>query len=174
MQYGHVYRTKPRINVLRGWPGNESTSLTWNATPKAAEGILSGMVICLDTNGQWIKATYALANNKLVYWATADQSDTDVISSGKLLGLSVAGNYEIQTAYFDPLQTYAENTPLKVDTTAGQLTVAAITTADDEIVGICTRGGKSNIATTDSQAQPVAGITYVLNFVTKWLPGRST
>jgi len=132
------------------------------------------MVIVLDGSGQWVKATYSLANNKLVYWATADQSDTDVISSGKLLGLSVAGPYEIQTAYFDGAQTYADNTPLKCDTVAGQLTVAAITTADDEIVGICTRGGKSNIATTDSQAAPVAGATYVLNFVTHWLPGRAS
>jgi len=174
MTFDHYRRSKPRINVLRGWPGNETTSLTFSAKPKTGEDIKSGMVIVLDTNGEWVKATYTLANNKLVYWATADQSDTDVVSSGRLLGLSVAGTYEIQTAYFDSTQVYAENTPLKVDSTAGQLTVAAITTADDEIVGVCTRGGKSDISKINSEATPVSGAVNVITFVTKWFPGRAS
>lgn len=174
MTYDHYRRSKPRLNVLRGWPGNETTSLTHSAKPKAGEDIKSGMVIVLDTNGEWVKATYALANNKLVCWATADQSDTDVVSSGRLLGLSVAGPYEIQTPYFDSTQVYADNTPLKVDTTAGQLTIASLTTADDEIVGMCTRGGKTDIAKINSEATPVAGAVNVISFITKWVPGRAS
>lgn len=170
MTYGTYARTKPRLNVLRGWPGNETTSLTYSAKPKADEAIKSGMVICLDDNGEWVKATFALSEDKVVYFATADQSDTDVISSGKLLGLSCAGNYELQTCFFDD-QVYAEGTPLKVsDAVAGNVEVASITTATDTIIGFCSRGGKTNIASTNSEA---SGVTYTLNLTTRWIPNRS-
>ncbi len=172
MTYDHYKRTLPRLNVLRGWPGNESTSLTHSAKPKASEGILSGMVITLDTNGEWIKATAVLSNNKVVYWATADQSDTDVVSSGRLVGLSVLGKYELQTPYFKADDVYATDSWLKVHSVAGYVALATINTATDEIVGICTRGGKSNIASTNSEATPVAGAVNVLTFATQWIPER--
>lgn len=172
MTYDHYRRDLPRLNVLRGWPGNETTSLTHIAEPKAAEGIKSGMVITLDGSGKWIKATASLSNNKVVYWATADQSDTDVVSSGRLLGLSVLGKYELQTPYFKSDDTYATDSWLKVHTVAGHVALATINTATDEIVGICTRGGKSNIASTNSESTPSSGNVFVLNFATQWIPER--
>lgn len=173
MTYDHYKRDLPRLNVLRGWPGNETTSLTHIAKPKLSEGIRSGMVITLDTNNEWIKATATLSNNKVVYWATADQSDTDVVSSGRLLGLSVLGKYELQTPYFKSDDTYATDSWLKVHTVAGYVALATINTATDEIVGICTRGGKTNIATTNSEALPSSGTVYVLNLATQWIPERA-
>lgn len=172
MTFDHARRTAPRINVLRGWPGNETTSLTHIATPKTGEAILSGMVIVLDDNGEWIKATAALSVSKVVYWATADQSDTDVVSSGKLLGLSAAGVYEIQTAFFKSDDVYVENSGLKVHTVAGYICLGNIADNDVDNVAVATRGGVSDIHTTNSEATPVAGEVNVLTFITKWNPAR--
>src|SRR4051812_25714523 len=108
MTYGETRRAKQRINVLRGYGGNEPVSLTRLAKPKTGEGILSGMLISLDVNGEWIKGVPA---GKVPFFAWHDQTDTDVTSSGKLLGLSGAGKYELQTAYIKSGDTFAEGTP---------------------------------------------------------------
>ncbi len=173
MTFDHARRTAPRINVLRGWPGNETTSLTRIATPKLDEAILSGMVIVLDDNGEWVKATASNSTAKVVYWATADQSDTDVVSSGKLLGLSAVGNYEIQTAFFKSDDNYAESAGLKVHTVAGYLALGNIADNDVDNVAVVSRGGVSDISTTNSEATPDSnGEVNVLTFVTKWNPAR--
>ena len=110
MTYGEKgRRTKPRVNVLRGYPGNESTSYTRSAKPKLNEGIKSGQVISLDTNGQWI---LGCAQGHMPYIAFHDQSDPDVDSCGLLLGLSCAGDFVIETGYFDTTDTIAIDDPL--------------------------------------------------------------
>src|ERR1019366_8107957 len=96
MNIGEYRRAKPRINILRGYAGNESKKLTRSAQPKLNEGILSGMLISLDVNGQWVKGVPA---GKVPFFALADQSDTDVLSSGLLVGLSCNDEYEIETGY---------------------------------------------------------------------------
>jgi len=171
MQYDHARRTLPRINVLRGWPGNETTSLTHTAKPKLNEGIKSGMVIVLDDNGQWIQATTSLSAKKLVYWATADQADTDVVSAGLLLGLSVAGNYEIQTPYYKTDDVYTANpSALKVHSVGGYLALATdIADKQWEIVGMVTRGGLTSLSGINSESSG----TSVLNFVTFWRPAHA-
>jgi hypothetical protein len=50
MTYGEYRRAKQRVNVLPGYEGNEPDSLTFSAKTKAAEAILSGMLISLDSN----------------------------------------------------------------------------------------------------------------------------
>ena len=172
MTYDHARRTAPRINVLRGWPGNETTSLTLIATPKLDEAILSGMVIVLDENGEWVKATASNSVSKVVYWATADQSDTDVISSGKLLGLSALGNYELQTAFFKADDTYADNDGLKVHSVAGYVAKGNVADNDVDNVAVASRGGVTDIHTTNSEATPVDGEVNVLTLVTRWFPAR--
>ncbi len=95
-------RTKPRVNVLRGYPGNETTALTRSLPPKASEGIKSGMAIAVGTGadaGLFVKADGSEAAN-LVFIAYHDQGDTDVISSGKLLGFSALGGFELETGYW--------------------------------------------------------------------------
>jgi hypothetical protein len=118
MTYGEKgRRTKPRVNVLRGYGGNEPVSLTYSAKPKLAEAILSGMVISIDVNGEWVKGATA---GKVPFIAYHDQADTDVDSSGLLLGLSCAGDFEIETGYFDSTDTYARDDVL-IAGTAGLL-----------------------------------------------------
>src|SRR6266404_2941680 len=96
MTYGEYRRAKPRLNVLTHWAGNEPHSLKWRAKPKLNEDIYSGQVIVLDTSGQWVKATLTNGVGKIPYFAYSDalwvggklHTDTDVQSSGTLLGLS--------------------------------------------------------------------------------------
>src|SRR4051812_15033914 len=113
MTFGEFRRTKPRINVKRGFVGNEPQSLTLSAPPRDGDGtIKSGMLISLDTNGKWIPSILVGSSagtsvggvafgpdaaNSLSYFAFSDDTDTDVKSSGLLLGLSCAGEFELQT-----------------------------------------------------------------------------
>jgi hypothetical protein len=116
MTYGEAgRRTKPRVNVLRGYGGNEPTSLTYSAKPKTDEAIKSGMVISIDSNGEWVKGCAA---GDVPYIAYHDQSDTDVLSSQLLLGLSCAGDFEIETGYFDNTDTYVRDDVLIAGTSA--------------------------------------------------------
>ena len=133
-------RLKPRVNVLRGYPGNETTALTRSLPPKAAENIKSGMAIAVGTGadaGLFVKADGTEAAN-LVFIAYHDQSDTDVISSGKLLGFSALGGFELETGYWgqaagtDP----ADGDAICVDpTTAGSF---APVTGVEPVIGYAT------------------------------------
>ena len=93
-------RDKPRVNVLRGYPGNETTALTrW--LPYAV-AIKSGQAIAVGAGGnagKWVLATDSHAANK-VFIAYHDSSDPDVISCGKLLGFSALGGFELETGYY--------------------------------------------------------------------------
>lgn len=182
MTTGIYLRAKPRINVLRGFQGNTPLSLTQRATPKVGEGIKSGMLITLDSDGKWIKcsnASEALGLNKPCYFAYADQDATDVVSSGSLLGLDCRGQYELQTGYFvaSPTPAYADGVMVGKSSTAGSVTTVAngsngINTA--EIVGYCTRGGLTNIKASNSEATPDGnGDVYVLNLVVGWQKAKA-
>lgn len=167
MNYGEYRRSKQRINVLRGYHGNESLAATRSAKPKASEGILSGMLISLDSNGEWIKGC---PTTKEPYWAYHDQADTDVVSSGLLLGLSGAGQYIIETAYFDNGDTYANGDTLIVDgTTGGVQKGAALGTETGDVLGIV-QGARNTTTTTNSEGGTLAGPNYSLTFRTVWIP----
>jgi len=173
MTYGEYRRTTPRLNILRGWAGNEPQSLTHSAKPKKDEAIKSGMAIVLDTNGEWVKATASNGEDKIPYFAYSDQSDTDVLSSGLLLGLSCLGDFEIQTPFFDttPDTPWAHGDPVVLGATAGTLDKGASNLAAIHIVGHVTRGGMEDIVKINSEALPdVTGKVLVLNLVTRWRP----
>lgn len=188
MTFGESRRTKPRINVLRGYGGNETNVLTKDAVPKALEAILSGMIISLDTNGQWIKGC---PQGSIPFWAFHDQSDPDVDSSGKLLGLSGLGDYEIETGHFKTSDTYTQGLPVVNDAgVAGTIKVgnAAINaeTAIEDVVGFVTAGKRQVQAGTITKAgitgiydpaqnvnsQATLGAISTLTFVTRWMPAR--
>lgn len=168
MTYGGYLRTKPRINVKRGFAGNEPQSITLSATPKAAEAIKSGMLISLDTNGLWVKEVVG-NKNTVPYFAFADQTDTDVISSGKLLGLSCLGEFELQTGYFDE-DTYAVGDAVIKSANAGNVNKGASHLTAIEVIGVVSQGAKEDVVKINSEATPVAGHVYVLNLVTRWKP----
>lgn len=127
------------MKVLRGYGGNEPTSLTLSAPVNASHtDIKSGMVISI-VSGQWVKGC---AQNVVPFIAYHDASDTDVDSSGLLLGLSCLGNFEIETGYFDGTDTYVRDDALIAGTSTliGFLDKAAI------MVGSATAGGQGTLA----------------------------
>jgi len=173
MTFGEFRRTTPRINVKRGFAGNEPQSITHSATPKAAEGIVSGMLIVLDVNGQWVKSSSSDTKNTVPFFAFADQTDTDVVSSGQLVGLSSDGVFELQTAFFDNTQTYAVGDPVIKSATAGSVTKGASFLSAVEVVGRVSKGAKEDVVSINTEALPVNGHVYMLNLVTGWKPAQS-
>jgi hypothetical protein len=176
MKYGIYQRTKPRVNVLRGFTGNESSGLTKAARITDGVTILSGQIISL-TNGEWVLGGQA---GKPVFIAMHDSVDTDVVSSGLLLGLSCSGNFEVQTAYFESSDTYADGTALTYDGTTGQIKITTLGAATQtDVIGYCT-SAKVNLDGTDSQSLPcngdgsvpTNGAIYVVQWITRWLPKR--
>ena len=112
-------RTKPRVNVLRGYPGNETTALTRSLPPKSGIAIKSGQAITPGTGndaGTWVLAV-AATKGRNVFVAYHDQSDTDVISSGKLLGFSCMGRFELETGYYTG--NIVDGSEVTVSATAG-------------------------------------------------------
>ena len=157
--FGEYRRIQPRLRVVRGYPGNEPSHLTLSAPVQAglAPGtIKSGMVISLADGagiqvGQkvWVLSTGAAgaaASGRTPYFAIADDTDTDVQASGKLLGLSCAGDFELQTGYVVELVpgatypviadgVYGDGKPIIANVAgAGKVTVAAAV-ATSTIVG---------------------------------------
>ncbi len=173
MTFGEFRRATPRINVKRGFAGNEPQSITHSATPKLNEGIVSGMLISLDTNGQWVKSSTSDTKNTVAFFAFADQTDTDVISSGTLLGLSTDGVFELQTAFFDS-DTYAVGDPVVKSTTAGNVAKGASFLSAVEVVGRVSKGAKEDVVKINTEALPDGGgHVYMLNLVTGWKPAQS-
>ena len=112
-------RTKPRVNVLRGYPGNETTALTRSLPIKSGVSIKSGQAITQGTAGDagtWVLAVAATKAHK-VFVAYHDSSDPDVISCGKLLGFSAVGKFELETGYYEG--TIADGDEITVGATAG-------------------------------------------------------
>jgi len=144
------YRGAPKVEVLRGFWGNENlyktAALPLDATQVTP--IYSGQVMFISAAGGWILATATNAKGLLPYIAMEDSTDSDVTSSGKLLGLSFSNNVEIQTPYADWTQVYtAHSTVLTFSAIAGLLTSTTATggngfiqTPAQDVLGHCTAG----------------------------------
>lgn len=182
--YGTVQRAFRRLNVIRGFKGNEPQSLSLSAVPKTGEAILSGMVISLDSNGEWVKGALA---GKVPYLAYHDQADSTVASSGKLLGLSCAGDYEVETAFFLTSATIAPAAALMADISGGSSgdkgyvakAVARTTPAlasPFDLIGYASGGttsSKVDVSNSDSNtAKDSNGNVYVLRWTTRWQPNQ--
>lgn len=182
-QHGYIKRSKPRVEVLRGYNPNEPHTLTQSHPVKAAVVIRSGMVISLEwvsanNRYEWVKGGQ---DNKMAYIALQDwdQSQTaglgafgydpDVIEAGKLTGLSCAGQFEIQTAYIADSQTWTMDAPVSYDGTTGNLKVATAST--DQVIGRVTRpsgqSGATNLARTNSSASNLNVVVFTTGFVAK-------
>jgi hypothetical protein len=176
MTYGEYRRTKPRINILRGFRGNEPQSLTFSAKPATGQAIKSGMLIVLNDSGQWVKCDSASHGGKVPYFAYSDDTDTDVVSSGLLLGISCLGDFELQTAYFNTGTTWADGSPVIKGTGSlvGSVDKGASFLAAVETVGVASRGGVEDIAKINSEAvKDGSGKVQVLNLVTRWRPATA-
>jgi len=178
--YGIYQRTSPRVQVLSGYWANEPYARRTSAPVTANVTILSGQLISLSA-GAWVLGCAAGLEPHI---ALQDSVDTDVASSGQLIGLSCAGQFEIQTGYYDSTQVYVNSSPLKAATgggstyqgtgVVGQITLGTFATAEDTI-GFASGGGVQNIVAINSEAAPNAnGALNVLQFRTQWLPRATT
>jgi hypothetical protein len=100
-------RVKPRVTVLRGFDPNAPMTLTQSLPAytgvSSSTGISSGQLISSawdSTKNQhaWVLGMTGSVNTP--YIALQDIADQDVSEAGKLTGLSCAGQFEIQTAYY--------------------------------------------------------------------------
>ena len=181
-QHGYIKRSKPRVEVLRGYNPNEPHTLTQSHPVKANVTIRSGQAISLEWVSGNSRYEWKLGgvDDQMTYIALQDwdQSQTgglgafgydpDVIEAGKLTGLSCAGQFEIQTAYFTGSQSYPMDQALTYDGTTGNLKPAGST---DQVVGRITRpsgqSGVVDLTRTNSGAANLDVIIFTTGFVAK-------
>lgn len=132
--FGHLKRDFPRLEVLRGFDPNEPRTQTAAYRVKSGETILSGMVITPRWNAgdsvyEWAVGIGAVSDYYPIYFALQDSTDEDVLEAGNLVGLSCAGQFELQTAFYDPADTYNEGSLLTacLDATDEAIAAAVLT-----------------------------------------------
>ncbi len=157
--YGTEERTKPRIEVLRGWDPNNPGNRTRRAPITGSVTIKSGQVISLAYDGVLSEEGWNLgvtASTDIPYFAVQDSDDFDVVSSGVLTGLSSLDQIELQTPYFtaSPTPAYSSQVALKANSTTGNVTTADLTT-DDTLLGFASRfTGPVDIRASNPSATP--------------------
>lgn len=122
-----VLRLRPRINVPRGYTGNEPQSLTRSA-PLDASGldgsvpVYSGQPIVFNGSSRIFEKAVSGTPGAKVYFALQDGLDTDVQSCGKITGFSALGDFEIETPWVDHASTpgLAIGDPLMVAANDGE------------------------------------------------------
>ena len=148
-------RTKPRVTVLRGFDPNAPMTMTQSLPVAVSSGLgttgqKSGQVISstwdpalgsyawvLGLTGAALTAGSNKVSKNTPFIALQDAADEDVIEAGKLTGLSCAGQFEIQTAYYTS-GTYYVGSQLKADaSTLGNVTLVSAT--GDIVIGQVTR-----------------------------------
>jgi hypothetical protein len=120
-------RPKPRVQILRGWDlVSTSTLHQVHAVKAGQEDIKSGMIISRVWNAtlsryEWTKGVTAngLAT-PVPYIAFQDATEADVVAAEGLTGISISGDYEIQTGYYSS-GTYNADVLLTFDATTGSV-----------------------------------------------------
>lgn len=92
------------VHVLRGFNGCDPTTFTRVAPVADNVTIYSGQIMSLDAFGKWTLGQSA--PDKTCYIALSNSDDTDVSASGLLPGLSCAGQFEIETPWFESGSSY--------------------------------------------------------------------
>ncbi len=114
-KYGTVNRSKPVLQVLRGWNPNEPTTNSVAYRVQSGVTIKSGQVISAVKNDaddvyEWVLGLHADAT--IPYFAHQDSDQTDVVSANSLVGLSCLGVLVLRTGYYVAGETYTVDTPL--------------------------------------------------------------
>jgi hypothetical protein len=193
MTYGEHRRALPRLRVRKGYGGNETNVLQFSAPPGTGVTILSGQLIYLTSLGAWALAKPSVTDGITPYIALQDSIDTDVLSSGLLLGLSCAGQYVFETGYYvrtDGAFNVNDAPLILSEGTPGSLTLAiapgggTVWDSAHDIIGVTAMGGEEQVGNSvnaagafipaiNTEALPLGGPTYMLNFTAKWSPHRS-
>lgn len=100
--YGTLQRSKPRLRVIKGYVGQNSNQRQEVAPVASGMVIMSGDVISkfwVTDPGryEWV---LGLVSGATPYIALQDYNDSDVIAAGGLTGLSCAGQFTLESAYF--------------------------------------------------------------------------
>jgi hypothetical protein len=123
-------RAKPRLQILRGWDLVNTATLNQVHPVKDGVTIKSGQVIQRTWNGTLNRYEWELGCSaidgiaKAPFFAFQDSTEADVIAADGLTGISISGDYELQTGYFSS-GTYNVDTLLTFDGTSGNVKPAA-------------------------------------------------
>jgi hypothetical protein len=142
-------RTKPRVKVLRGYDPNAPMTMTQSLPVTSGSTVASGQVVSQVWTAAQGSYTWTLgattASAVTPFIALQDSADEDVIEAGKLTGLSCAGQFEIQTAYYQGT-SFAPGTFLCASTgTLGS--IRAVSTTGDIVLGQVTRNPGAAVGT---------------------------
>ncbi len=165
-RYGTIKRQYPRVEVLRGYDPNEPRTKTQAFPVKSGVTISSGQVISLAWDAalsqyEWVLGVTGTA---MPYIALADSRDEDVQEADKLPALSVAGDFEIQTAFFKAGDTYNVDVPITFDGVTGDLK-ATTAGSGAAILGFITRNhGVENLAGKNSNAVNLDVVTFQTSY----------
>jgi hypothetical protein len=144
-------RIKPRVTVLRGFDPNAPMTLTQSLPAftgvSSSTGIYSGQLVSAAWDST--KGSYAWvlgltggtgANASVPHIALQDIVDQDVSEAGKLTGLSCAGQFEIQTAYYTGFNASSGKVGAAVVPSTGTVgSIALSTTTGEVVLGYVTR-----------------------------------
>ena len=130
-------RAKPRLQILRGWDLVNTATLNQVHPVKDGVTIKSGQVIQRTWNGTLGRYEWELgcSGTKAPFFAFQDSTEADVIAADGLTGISISGDYELQTGYFSS-GTYNADTLLTFDGTTGRVKPA---TEGSLVIGRVTR-----------------------------------
>ncbi len=162
-------RANARVLVLRGYDPNSPTTLTQTLPVQTSTTVLSGQVISANWSSSqgsyaWVLGmTGSTASVTAVpHIALQDSADEDVSEAGNLTGLSCAGQFEIQTAFYSGADSsFVPGKVLSAHASSGDLIVATGGTATGNIiVGHVTRAPAGTIG----GAATAGGITITSSY----------
>lgn len=178
--HGQIKRAYPRVEVLRGYNPNEPHTLSQTHPVKSDVTVASGQIVYLVWNSSTSQYEWRLgcASGSTPYvalqdWDTSQTAglgqfgyDPDVQEAGKLTGLSCAGQFEIQSAFFEDT-TYAMDDTLTYDTggNAGDVKPAG---TGDEVIGFISRTNGENSQMSLSGINSNVTNTSVITWTTNW------
>lgn len=165
------------INFKKG-PALSLHQVNYLGKAKANEGIVAGMVVTIDANGEAVKPTIVdwdgsgSANDKdmLLGFAINNQSSGDVIESGIIGVYALDGSSVVetdQTEHTINTTNYPTGTLLGIKTGTGQVCTVTNTFAGPiigQVEGIRSIPGKENQYTNVTLTDPVTGGTRTRSF----------
>lgn len=169
----------PRVQVVKGFDPMETQAAQTIAPVASGVTVYSGQFLKLTTAGEFDLANTGFTGELFV--ALQDSADLDVVASGKLTGLPVSGQFEIETPWFDKAATWtnAIGARISIGATAGTATltsaVAGASGTATPVCGVVTSDIRDVIGE-NSTALPITtggvfqGKVPVLRFRTVWQP----
>lgn len=137
-------RANARVLVLRGFDPNAPSTLTQSLPVPSGVTVLSGQVVTPSWTAALGSQAWILGCTATVpYIALQDSADEDVSEAGKLTGLSCAGQFEIQTAFYNSTTAYTQGALLRSEPLTGDVQLLGSQTG----ANICILGHVTRIPT---------------------------